>query len=94
VPVKKILPRMLSEIMHLKRLWTLVLLVETVLETKRLSITQLGRSLKLPIQERSGIRRSDRFMGNKRVQAQNKAVYAALVKRLIRNKRRPWILVD
>jgi len=94
VPVKKILHRMLSEIMHLKRLWTLVLLVETVLETKRLSVTQLGRSLKLPIQERSGIRRSDRFMGNKRVQAQSQAVYGALVKRLIGNKRRPWILVD
>ncbi|WP_276321967.1 hypothetical protein [Nitrosococcus wardiae] len=43
--MKKILHRMLSEIMHLKRLWTLVLLVETVLETKRLSVTQLGRSL-------------------------------------------------
>jgi hypothetical protein len=94
VPVKNILHRMLSEIMHSKRLWTLVLLVETVLETKRLSVTPLGRSLKLPIQERSGIRRSDRFIGNRQVQAQGKAVYGELVKRLVGSKRGPWILVD
>ncbi len=63
--VKPILHKMLSSVMHLKRLNSLMIIVRATFETKQLSITGLGRSLLLPIQERSGIRKVDRLVNNK-----------------------------
>ncbi len=92
--VEKVLHKMLIDVMHLKRLNSLVLMVNTVLHTKRLSLTQLGRSLALPIQERSGIRRADRLMGNKKLHGERLAVYRRLCQSLIGATTCPWIIVD
>jgi len=92
--VEKVLHKMLTDVMHLKRLTSLVLMVNTVLHTKRLSLTQLGRSLALPIQERSGIRRADRLMGNHKLHGERLAVYRRLCQSLVGATLQPWIIVD
>jgi len=92
--VEKVLHKMLVDVMHLKRLTRLALMVNTVLHTKRLSLTPLGRSLALPIQERSGIRRADRLIGNKKLHDARFAIYRRLCLSLIGATTRPWIIVD
>ena len=91
---KRFLHKMLSSVMHKKRLATLILLVTAVLKNKRLSLTELGRSMELLIQERSGIRRVDRFLGNKKLHKERKAIYKDLIKNMIGTNTRPNIIVD
>ena len=92
--VKPILHKMLSSVMHLKRLNSLVIIVRATFEARQLSVTGLGRSLLLPIQERSGIRKVDRLVGNKKLHEQRQVVYREVTQQLIGNKRCPWLLVD
>jgi hypothetical protein len=80
--------------MHKKRLETLVILVITTLINKKLSVSELGREMKLPIQERSGIRRADRFLGNKNLHAERDEICKMLSIDAIGNNIRPDILVD
>jgi hypothetical protein len=61
------LHKMLSPVMHLKRLNTLELLITGLMNDKKLSVTQLGRSLDTKAQEKNNIKRSDRFLGNRLV---------------------------
>lgn len=92
--VKGFLHKMLSSVMHKKRLGTLALLVITTLNSKRLSVSELGREMKLPIQERSGIRRVDRFLGNKKLHEEREVICKMLAKDAIGNNLRPDILID
>lgn len=92
--VKRFLHKMLSPVTHKKRLITLTLLVKTALKNKRLSLTELGRGLQLSIQERSGIRRADRFLGNKKLHKEQDDIYKAIVERMIGAKTRPDIIID
>ena len=65
--VQKLLHKMLASAMHLKRLETLNLLVMAAITLKEVSLTKLERNMALAIQERSGIKRADRFLGNKKL---------------------------
>jgi Transposase DDE domain len=80
--------------MHKKRLITLTALVETLLLNKRLSVTGLGRSLELAIQERSGIRRADRFIGNKKIGPELEGIYGSYIHNLIGKQKRPPFIID
>ncbi len=80
--------------MHQKRLNTLIVFVMTLLMSKRLSLTELGREIILPIQERSGIRRADRFLGNMKLHEEKKGIYQAHIRCLIKPNSRPKIIVD
>lgn len=79
-----------------KRLLTLSLLIDGLLHSKKLSVTELGRGMKTPcvIQERSAIKRADRFVGNSKLHEELHAVYFQQSKILIGNKKRPKIIVD
>src|SRR3990167_8436647 len=92
--VKGFLHKMLSSVMHKKRLETLVMLINTVFMTKRLSVAELGRGLDLAIQERSGIRRVDRFLSNKKLYQEKIIIHEQLIKRVIGSKARIDIIVD
>lgn len=92
--VKGFLHKMLLSVMHKKRLITLSILVATVLKTKKLSLAQLGRGIDLPIQDRSAIRRVDRFLCNKGLHAERKSIYEIIANRIIGNRENPWIIVD
>src|SRR3990167_2067340 len=65
--VNGFLHKTLSSVMHSKRLFTLSFLVEGLLCSKKLSVTELGRGMKTCITERSAIRKADRFIGNKEI---------------------------
>lgn len=91
---KEFLHKLLSPVMHKKRLMTLILLVGVSLNIKKLSLTELGRGIELPIQERSGIRRADRFLGNEKLSREREAVYRVIIERVIGNNGTPEVLVD
>jgi len=92
--VKGFLHKMLLSVMHKKRLATLTMLIETVLKTKRLSLAGLARGMDIPIQERSAIKRVDRFLGNQGLYAERKNIYEIIANRIIGNRENPWIIVD
>jgi hypothetical protein len=70
------------------------LLVESALLTKKISVTSLGQGINLPIKERSGIRRSDRLVGNKKLLNEMPDIYQSFINLNIGSKTRPKILVD
>jgi len=94
MPIDTILNNLLSNVMHLKRLNSLKVIVYGVFEAKHLSVTGLGRSLQLPIQERSGIRKVDRLVGNKKLHGERLELCQKVSNYLIANQKRPWIIVD
>ena len=92
--VAAILSKHLSKAMHKTRLITLSLLVESLFHAKFFSLTGLGRALKTETQERSAIRRVDRFMGNKRLQQDRLSIYRVICQLLVGSSQRPIIIVD
>lgn len=92
--VQSMIHKPLSDFMHLKHLDSLISVVQGAFEAKQLSVTGLGRALSPPIQERSGIRKVDRLVGNDNLRSQRKAVYCQIASLLIGNVQKPWILVD
>src|SRR5476649_115755 len=91
---KQFLHEMLSPVMHLKRLETLELLIAGLMNDKKLSVTQLGRSLDNAAQEKNNIKRSDRYLSNPHVWSERFSIYQAVSLSLINNNRRPLIIVD
>jgi Transposase DDE domain len=91
---KQFLHEMLSPVMHLKRLETLELLITGLMNDKKLSVTQLGRSLDNDAQEKNNIKRSDRFLSNPHIWSERFNIYQAVSLSLIDNNRRPLIIVD
>jgi hypothetical protein len=92
--VEAILSKYLSEVMHKTRLATLSLLVGSLFQAKFFSLTGLGRALNTSAQERSAIRRVDRFLGNKRLQKERLTLYRTFCNQLIGSSKRPRIIVD
>lgn len=76
--VHAILSKHLSSVMHKTRLQTLSVLVESLFHAKFFSLTGLGRSLNTQAQERSAIRRVDRFLANKRLQQDRLSIYGTI----------------
>jgi hypothetical protein len=94
--VDRFLHKILAAVIPQKRLTTLILLVTGLLQSKKLSVTELGRGMNTlrPIQERSGIRRSDRFIGNKKFHKELKSIYLQQVNCLVGTRKQPKIIVD
>jgi len=92
--IEKILQKMLTKVMHQKRLQTLVLFVSSLFHTKILNLTNLGRASSIDIQERSGIRKIDRFLGNKGLQKERLSIYQSTVDLIVGTKKSPQIIVD
>src|SRR3990167_3178939 len=92
--VVNILSKHLSKVMHKTRLTTLSLLVESLFHAKFFNLTGLGRALKTNAQERSSIRRVDRFLGNKNIQKDRIEIYKTVCKLIVGSSLRPLIIVD
>lgn len=88
------LHEMLSPVMHLKRLNTLELLITGLMNDKKLSVTQLGRSLETEAQEKNNIKRSDRFLGNPLVWKERFSIYKEISLSLIGTHNHPLVIVD
>lgn len=92
--IELFLHKLLSSVMHLKRLTTLIGLVSGLLRDKKLSVTNLGRSLMNNTSEKNNIKCSDRFLNNKHVWKERFAIYSIMASRLISGTPRPVIIVD
>jgi len=92
--MKGFLHKVLASVMHKKQLISLTLCVEAVLRKKKLSLSGIGRALKLPIKERSAIRRSDRLLGNEKIHNKRDTIYSLLAKKLIGEISCPMIVID
>lgn len=88
------LHKMLCDVMHLKRLNTFKLLLNGLMNDKKLSVTELGRSLENKAQEKNNIKCSDRFMSNIGVWKERFSIYKSIALSLINTNLRPLIIVD
>lgn len=92
--VSGILTKHLSNVIHKTRLITLSLLVGSLFHAKFFSLTGLGRALKTDAQERSAIKRVDRFFANKRLQKDRLSIYSTVCRQLVGGAKNPLIIVD
>lgn len=92
--VKRFLHKLVNKSIHKTKLKNLLIFVETVISTKALKLTHLGRALKGNAQERSSIRRMDRFLANDFFQSEYVIFYKCMAKLLIGSKKNPIIIVD
>lgn len=91
---EKFLHKLFNKAIHKKRIILLGQMLEGVIETKQLSLTAVGRRLKLPIQERSAIRKVDRCLSNAYFQDENIESYRYITKLAVGNLGRAEILID
>lgn len=91
---KTFLHKVVGSVIHKSRLKLLIPIVCALIKVKTLKLSTLGRALELPIQERSGIRKIDKFLSNHFFQKKNITVYGALVSVVVGAKTRPHIIVD
>jgi DDE family transposase len=86
--------KLLRNTTHKSRIKLLSCVVMATIQTKELKLTSLGRALDLPIQERSGIRKIDRLLGNVYFQERSDECYGAMIAITVGAKRRPIVIVD
>lgn len=77
-----------------RRRQTMLELVDGLVKCQRVTLTSLGRSLDGITSPKHRIKRVDRFLGNARVHGDVQHWYGAITRRLLRNNRRPVILID
>ena len=92
--VEQILHEILSNTIHQTRIKSLIPVINAIIKSKQLKLTQLGRDLEVGAKERSGIRRVDRLLSNPYYQKHAIEIYKAIVPHVICNQGRPIIVVD
>ena len=92
--VNKFLHKLLGNTIHSKRISVLSEAVESALETKNLTLTGLGRGINNNCQERSNIRKMDRLLGNKKLEAEREEIYQRTCRCLLHSTTRPVLIVD
>jgi Transposase DDE domain len=80
--------------MHPYRLESLMTAVQALFRGGRLTLTSLGRSVQGDAKVKNKIKRIDRLVGNRKLHAQRRLVYAAIARCLIGEQSRPIIIVD
>ena len=89
----KLLLRVCPE-MHRTRRDALSAVVLAGISGRRLTVTDLGRSIESDAKEKHCIKRADRLLSNRHLQRESTGVYAAIARQLIGAQRRPVISVD
>lgn len=92
--VKGFLHRLLGPVIHKSRVKALSEVIMAAVCTKELRLTILGRAIDSDIQERSGIQKVNRLLGNRHLLAEQKVISQAVATLLIGNKKHPIIIVD
>ena len=91
---KRFLQGLLGNTIHKSRAKALIDTVLASICAKKLSLTALGRNIQAPIQERSGIQKVNRLLGNAALHRERIEISRIVSLRLIDNRERPDILVD
>lgn len=92
--VAKMVHQLLQETIHKSRINSLLPVLTAVIKSKKLVLTELGRTLKTKGQERSGIRRVDRLLANPYYQQHSIDIYRCIIKCVVGTHVRPLIIVD
>lgn len=92
--VHTFLHTLLSPVIHQSRVNALSDVVQAALLSKQLSLSGMGRAIDLPIQERSGIQKVNRLLGNTTLLKQRQIISKALAELLIGCHTRCEIIVD
>lgn len=92
--VSTILHELFSSSIHKSRLKSLIPVITAVIKSKKLQLTQLGRSLKGKSKERSGIRLIDNLLANPFYQKQSIIFYRSICTRVIAPEMNPDVIVD
>lgn len=92
--VSTILHQILSSSIHKTRLKGLIPVITSIIKTKKLQLTQLGRNLRGKAKERSGIRLIDNLLANPYYQLKSIIVYRSICVRVIGSEIQPDIIVD
>jgi Transposase DDE domain len=92
--VIKILHQLLASTIHKTRIQSLTPVIKAIILTKQLRLTQLGRNLDTPGQERSAIRRMDRLLANPFYHHCFIEFYKAMISQIVANQGRPIIIAD
>ena len=78
---------------HKKRIAVISEVIETILTSKSIAVTQIGRKLKNNSQTRSNIRKVDRLYSNQHLMYEGDIIAKELAKYLLRNER-PLVAID
>lgn len=90
-----IIHKLFTNVIHGRRLHVLGQVIETVLCTKKMMLTHLGRHLiGDKTQERSCIRKVDRLVGNKHLLEDKQAIHQVMVNWLVGHNKQPRIIID
>lgn len=92
--VRGFLHKLLHSVIHQSRLNALSDVVQSAINGKKLSLSGMGRAIDLPIQERSGIQKVNRLLGNESLLIERKIISGKIADLLIGNKKRVEIVVD
>lgn len=92
--VKGFLHKLLSPVIHKSRVKALSAVVTAAICTKDLRLTALGRAINLKIQERSGIQKVNRLLGNNHLASEKLAIAKKIAGLLIGNRLTPELIVD
>jgi hypothetical protein len=91
---KEFLHKILTPVIHKSRVKVLSEVITAAITTKKLTLTALGRAIDSPIQERSGIQKVNRLLGNRSLLIDYPYIAKAVSNLLIGNKKHPEIIVD
>jgi len=80
--------------MHKTRRTALEENVLAALKGQRLTVTDLGRSIKSNTSHKHGIKRADRLLSNAHLHHESTGIYQALIQQIIGTQKRPIVLVD
>jgi len=79
---------------HAARLTAILAAVAAAVRGRRLTLTELGRSLPGPARVKHNIKRIDRLLGNRHLAAECMGLYRALARRTLGAQREPVVIVD
>ncbi len=79
---------------HQARLSALEECLLAAINSQRLSVTGIGRSIKSSAKEKHCIKRADRLLSNHHLWSERKDIYHTMAKLMVGNIQRPLILVD
>jgi hypothetical protein len=94
---KQVLHKLLQKVgsqLHKRRRTALAVNVLAALHGEMLTVRPLGRSLTSRAKENHGIKRADRLLSNRRLQAERLGLYSSLTPWLSGAKRRPVMMVE
>jgi hypothetical protein len=92
--VQEFLHKLLGFVIHKARIKVLSEVISAAICVKQLRLSSLGRAIKLPIQERSGIQKVNRLLGNEHLLQERSLIQKEVAHLLINTIKRPLIIVD